>query len=51
MNNNSLDNVNIKIEDFLCAGLYLMDLNVSIVADPGFVKGGHGASGDMKRVW
>ena len=51
MNTNSLDNVNIKIEDFLGAGLYLMDLNVSLVADPGFVKGGHRASGDMKRVW
>ena len=51
MNTNSLDNVNIKIEDFLGAGLYLMDLNVFIVADPGFVKGGHRASAGIKRVW
>ena len=51
MNTNSLDNVNIKIEDFLGAGLYLMDLNVFILADPGFVKGGHRASGGIKRVW
>ena len=50
MNTNSLD-INIKNEDFLGAGLYLMDLNVFIVADPGFVKGGHRASVGIKRVW